>query len=276
MKTLNRFAPIACLAGALSLTGTLASATNVEITYENFSQEGGVWNTPLFLGFHNGSFDTADLMVAASSSVELIAEEGLPDDLLSDISMVPGSKSAVLVGDDAPMVGPGVLFNPGSSNSLVIHLDPMTNRYLSFASMILPSNDAFIGNLNPTAYDLFNIAGDFNDGFEIDIYGFDVWDAGTEENDAMGAPFSAIGGTSTPTIGGVVSRHLDLDMSQNPGLSNFIGTQLANGNTLDYTFGEKKRIGRITARSVPDTASMAGLLSLVFLLGFHRFTRNRS
>lgn len=101
MKTLHRFAPIACLAGALSLMGAFASATNVEITFENFSSAGGVWNTPLFLGFHNGSFDTADLMVAASASVELIAEEGDRGNLLNDISMVPGAKSAVLLGDDA-------------------------------------------------------------------------------------------------------------------------------------------------------------------------------
>lgn len=282
MKSILRLAPVACAAGVISLSGISAHATNVEITYENLSQEGGLWNTPLFLGFHNGAFDTADLMVAASASVELLAEEGDPGDLISDIGSVPGAETGVIFGDDAPGVGPGVLFNPGSSNSLVINLDAANNRYLSFASMILPSNDAFIGNLNPTAYDLFNINGDFNDGFAIDIYGFDVWDAGTEENDGNGAPFSMIGVNSTgmdvpstPTVGGVVTRHLDLDPSQNPGLSNFVGTTLGNGDTLDIGFGAKTRIGRITAQRVPDTAPAAGLMGFLFLLGFHKLVSRR-
>lgn len=267
MKFLLRLAPFALAAGVFSLSGTSVHATSVVITYENLSQDGGLWNTPLFLGFHNGSFDTFDLAVAASASVELLAEEGDPGLLLGDIGLVSGAQSGVIFGDDAPGVGPGVLFNPGSSNSLVIDLNPSDNRYLSFASMLLPSNDAFIGNQFPTAYDLFNIAGDFNDGFQIDLFGFDVWDAGTEENDGMGAPFSAIGGTSTPTIGGVVMQH--------PGLGNFVGTNLANGTVLDHAFNDQTPIGRITARRVPDTAPAAGLMGLLFLLGFHRFVGKR-
>ncbi len=267
MKFVLRLAPAAFAAGALSLLGLSAHATNVEITFENLSEEGGLWNTPLFLGFHNGSFDTFDLAVAASASVELLAEEGDPGLLLGDIGLVNGAKSAVLLGDDAPGVGPGVLFNPGSSNSLSINLDPTENRYLSFASMLLPSNDAFIGNPIPSAYDLFNIAGDFNDGFSIDLFGVDIWDAGTEENDGMGAPFSAIGGTSTPTVGGVVAQH--------PGLDNFVGTSLGNGTVLERAFTDQTPVGRITARRVPDTAPGAALMGFLFLLGFQRFLRKR-
>jgi len=267
MKSLLRLAPFTIAAGAFAFSVTSLNATSVEITYENLSEEGGLWNTPLFLGFHNGSFDTFDLAVAASASVELLAEEGDPAALIGDIGLVGGAKSGVIFGDDAPGVGPGFLFNPGSSNSIVIDLNASSNRYLSFASMILPSNDAFIGNQDPTAYDLFNIAGDFNDGFSIDLFGVDVWDAGTEENDGMGAPFSAIGGTSTSTVGGVVMQH--------PGLDNFVGTNLGNGTVLERAFDDRTPIGRITAQRVPDTAPAAGLMGLLFLLGFHRFVGKR-
>lgn len=254
------------LAGAFILTGA-ANAAKLEITYENLSAPGGLWNTPLFLGFHDGSFDTFDPGVAASSSLEALAEEGMPGGLVGDIAGVAGAQSAVLFGDDAPSAGPGVLFNPGSSASIIVDLLPTSNRYLSFASMLLPSNDAFIGNANPTAYDLFDINGDFKEGFSISIYGMNVWDSGTEENDTMGVPFSAIGGTSAPTVGGVVAQH--------SGLQNFIGSTLGNGSTLTSAFDGRTAIGRITARSVPDTSSYIGVMSIALVLGFRRFTRKK-
>ncbi len=267
MNSLLRLAPAYLAAALFSLTGLLASTTHVEIIFENLSEDGGLWNTPLFLGFHDGIFDPFNIGDPASASVEALAEEGDPMKLLDDIGMVGGAKSGVLFGDDAPGVGPGVLFNPGSSNSLVIKLNASTNRYLSFASMLLPSNDAFIGNDDPIAHDLFDAMGNFNDGFSIDLFGTDVWDAGTEENDGMGAPFSVIGGVSTPTVGGVVSVH--------GGLNNFVGTGLANMTTLEHAFEDSTPIGRISARRVPDTAPAAGVISFLFLLGFQRVVNRR-
>ncbi len=266
MKFLLRLAPVACAAGVISLSGISASASYVEITYENLSQEGGIWNTPLFLGFHDGGFDSFDSGSAASASVQTIAETGSPAGLVSDIAAY-GGLSAVLEDDGSPSMAPPFLFNPGSSNSLVIKLDSTDNRFLSFASMLLPSNDAFIGNDDPMAHSLFDAGGSFNDGFQIDLYGFNVWDAGTEENDTMDAPFSAIGGPRTGTVGGVVAQHTGLD--------NFLGTGLGDGSVLKYAFNDKTPIGRITAKRVPDTAPAAGLMGFLFLLGFQKYVSRR-
>lgn len=245
---------------AICLAGASAFASPVRITVENLNDEGGLWFTPVFFGFHDGSFDSFDSGSAASSSIEALAEEGDVTGLLSDISAVAGAKSHVLVRDDTAMGPPGVLFAPGTSNSFVIDLDAANNRYLSFASMILPSNDAFMGNDNSTAYSLFDMAGNFNDGFSIDIFGYGLWDAGTEENDTMGAPLSAIGGTSSATIGGAISAH--------PGLDNFIGTPLVVGTDLQTAFGSNTHIARISAQSVPDSASFIALIGAFALFAF--------
>lgn len=60
---------------------------------------------------------------------------------------------------------------------------------LSYASMIIPSNDAFIGNHNPQGIELFDVAGNFNGKKIITILGSMVWDAGTELNTEMDAAF---------------------------------------------------------------------------------------
>ncbi len=261
MNSLIRLFPIACIAGAVSLTGNTALASYIEITYENLSEEGGLWNTPLFLGFHDGSYDLFDLndpLSPTSAGLEALAENGDTSGLLSDIAGIDGAKSSVLA-------GPGGLFNPGSENSLTIKLDAVDNRYLTFASMLLPSNDAFIGNHNPTAYALFNGAGVFNDGFVINIFGSSVWDSGTEVNDTFGAPFSMIGGMSTDIPGGYSVNH--------PGLDNFIGTGLGNGSTLERAFDSDTAIGRITARRVPDSTAGTGLISISLLLILQHFAR---
>ena len=44
--------------------------------------------------------------------------------------------------------GPGI-FRPGASSWIDLDLDPSIHRYLTFGSMVVPSNDAFIGNNSP-------------------------------------------------------------------------------------------------------------------------------
>jgi hypothetical protein len=53
-----------------------------------------------------------------------------------------------LFGPTIPPIG------PGETASAVFSLDALaaTSRYFSYASMIIPSNDAFIANGNPTAF----------------------------------------------------------------------------------------------------------------------------
>ena len=52
----------------------------------------------------------------------------------------------------------GPLF-PGASDSGSFLVDPTLNPFFTFAAMVVPSNDFFIGNDSATQYRLFNAAG---------------------------------------------------------------------------------------------------------------------
>ena len=73
---------------------------------------------------------------------------------------------------------------PGETESFTVTLngDESQNRYFSFASMLFPTNDTFMGNDDSTEFEVFNEDGDFVGG-EFIITSDMVWDAGTEVND---------------------------------------------------------------------------------------------
>ncbi len=87
--------------------------------------------------------------------------------------------------------------------------------------MLIPSNDAFVANLNSRAIELFDRFGNFKGPKTITIYGRDVWDAGTEVNSPLeGAAFSTAGGVAVEE-GGKIHR--------STGLDNVIGLNTPNG-----------------------------------------------
>ena len=65
------------------------------------------------------------------------------------------------------------------------------NRYFSYVSMVIPSNDALVGPDDTTAYPIFNSAGYFI-GADIVIVGSEVRDAGTEVKDEVPANTAAL------------------------------------------------------------------------------------
>ena len=67
-----------------------------------------------------------------------------------------------------------------------MNLDPSVDRYFSYSSMIIPSNDAFIANGNPFAHKLFDENGNFV-AEDFVVAGAEVLDAGTEANDEIAA-----------------------------------------------------------------------------------------
>ncbi len=265
-RTLTR-AALRGLAIATCFAAASAHAITVKVKVENVSESDGLWFTPVFFGFHDGSFDTFDAGVAATASIEALAEGGNPSGLIADIGGVMGAKSHVLFqdGSGAP---PGVLFAPGESNSFTIDLDPMYNRYLSFASMLLPSNDAFFGNANPAQHELFDIFGNFNGYQEINLFGSNIWDAGTELNDFMGAAFSPLGGMSTDTMGSV-------NLLGQAGLDDFSGVQKATGDFVSQNLMANDQIARISVQQVPDSTQYIGFMGALALIGFRFATKKR-
>ena len=234
------------------LGGSIASASNLSVTIENLGPAGGFSFTPLWLAAHNGSFDGFDVGSAAGAGITAIAEGGAASVISGEFAGF-GVDTTIAQGTGAPV------FSPGETQSAVFNVgDASVNRYLSFASMIVPTNDLFFGNDNPFAYEAFDAAGNFNGPFEILIFGSDIYDNGTEVNDAQaGAAFSALGGTGTAE-GGLITKFFD-DPGSASYLASFFGTDTADGNTIGAGFDESTLIARITVVPAPAGAALIAL-----------------
>lgn len=62
---------------------------------------------------------------------------------------------------------------------------PESTRYLTVLGRVYPSDDAFFANEDPQRYELFDEDGVFLGPFVIDIYGTDIMDAGTRDNEEI-------------------------------------------------------------------------------------------
>ncbi|HHO59075.1 MAG TPA: VPLPA-CTERM sorting domain-containing protein [Thiotrichales bacterium] len=182
MKLISQLATTAFI----SLIATTAQAAQVKVTITNNAPAGGVALTPVWVGFHNGSFDLFNSGEAASSELESLAEDGNA----SGISSVFGANGTLAASGTAAagnrvqgMVG-GAPITAGSTVSAMFNLSGnLDNQYFSYASMVLPSSDYFIANGDPFEYDLGDLfANGGSISFNIGVFG-DVNDAGTEVND---------------------------------------------------------------------------------------------
>lgn len=244
---------------------SLASAQDIEISIENLATADGFFLTPLWAGLHGADFDLFDVGSAVTPGLEALAEDGIIGDLSMEfaqggrLEFDPLANPAGFGG--APVLDPGEM-----ASSTLTPINPVAYQYLSFASMLIPSNDAFIGTDAPIR--VFNPDGSFMGTQVFEIRGSDIYDAGTEENDTMGAPFSGIGGDATDTVDGVAAAH--------PGLANFEGTPIPTGGTIGAGTapGADDLVARITIRQVPEPASFSlmGLAGLS-LLGLRRRRR---
>lgn len=195
--------PTASLA-ALALAGSsfAQSQPAVIVRIENLAPDAGTFLTPLWVGFQDGSFDLYDtgalasaLPFAGSFALERMAEDGDLATLITDFATLqPGGPQGVIRSNGAmPPIA------PGASVARLFQVDPSVDRYFSYASMVLPSNDAFIANANPKASELFNAQGAFV-GNSFVVSGTQVRDAGTEVNDELPAT-TAFFGQQTPDTG---------------------------------------------------------------------------
>ena len=181
------------VAAALSATALTTVATpknsipSVVVTVENSAPSRGAFQTPFWIGAHDGSFNIynrGDILgengTVAAPAVERLAEDGATGPISDAFATSNyGSPQATVVGPSGP-------FAPGDRASFTLNVDPQTDRYFSYASMVIPSNDAFIANGNPLAHPLFNAKGRFV-AKNFVVAGSEVLDAGTEVNDEIAA-----------------------------------------------------------------------------------------
>jgi hypothetical protein len=144
----------------------------------------------MWIGFHDGSFDLFDegAYTKIGGGLERLAEDGDPKPLQEQFAEeTPEGTSGVV---EAPGgTGDLVFFGPGETASMRFTVDPITQRFMSFAAMVMPSNDAFIGNDHQRGVELFSESGWWYGTRRIEIQGQDIWDAGTEANTETDAAF---------------------------------------------------------------------------------------
>jgi hypothetical protein len=188
-------------AGLLLTSGVFAA--QIQVTITNLAPQGGTFLTPVWVGFHDGSFDIYDSGSPASAALERVAEDG-------DTGPITTAFTASGAGAAQGTLGGGPIA-PGQTVSFLFNLDGLAanSRFFSYVSMVIPSNDAFIANGNPQAFPIFDAGGNFL-GANFTVLGSMVLDAGTEDNDELAAN-TAFFGQAAPntgvTSGGVVGLH---------------------------------------------------------------------
>ncbi len=288
-RTLSRGLSLALLAtGMACFCSPAVFAIDIRITIENIGPANGVAITPVWVGLHDGSFDSYDGGSPAAPFLESLAEDGDNTLISAEFNTVVDGRVDATIGSPT---GPPPL-SAGESASIVLSNVAIdgSNRYFSYASMILPSNDFFVANGNPMQHDLMSLydgAGSIS--FLIGTTGNSgnspVHDAGTEEEDFdfvapgtgplqnvlfPGRGFADDAGQTGPNQGPLDATTV---ISNVTGLNPFADFLNINGADLSgfdfnnpnlYTGGG---IARITITVVPEPSTVALSLFGVTALG---------
>ena len=251
----------------MCLAAAAAQASDVTVTLTQLAPAGGVGIAPLWVGFHNSSFDAFDLGSAASLGIERAAEDGSAAQLSTIFA------ATVSGGVQGTLPGPPAF--PGAVRSLTLsNVDLMgVDRYFSYAAMVVVSNDFFIGNDNATEHDLSSIAKGGKISFLVGGPG-DVYDAGTEVNDfnfSLANSAFGLGGGQTAANQGTDEHGVVHVVTGNPYLS-FLGQSLVPTG-YDWTalnFNDAPAFARIDIEvaAVPEPATCALMLAGLASVGW--------
>ena len=283
LRTLLGFLPMLLVAQS-------AAALDLRVTVTNLAPLDGVAITPLWVGFHDGSFDSYNNGLSSQPGLESLAEDGntanLSADFLNGLTYVSGGASTTtsssqagserVDGTLASASGPPPILPGGSASQVFTVAANATNQYFSYAAMVIPSNDFFVANGNPLAHDLmslFNGAGPTS--FLIGTPGT-VNDAGTEAEDfafTAGNPlFPAANlpaGQSMANEGPADALAAVSNVTGNP-FADFLnqgGTNLGPLNFNDSVQYAGGAIARVTIEVVPEPSALLllglGLLTAV-------------
>ena len=166
----------AVLTGALLLTASplQADPVHVRVTVENLMPENGSLITPAWIGFHEGNFDFFDAGSSASMALERLAEDGNPSGLSESFTTPDSNRFDGVLDGIGPISPGGVTYK----DFFLDDSDP-AHRFFSYAAMVIPSNDAFVSNMEPIKVfdEMGNLMLD-----AVQLGGATVLDAGTEQN----------------------------------------------------------------------------------------------
>ena len=244
---------IAAALCAFAMAGAHAAPTQVKVTVQNLAPQDSIAFAPLHVGFNAGVFDSFNLGEMATAPIVSVAEGG------SGSAWQPAFAAAE---PNATRGTIGALLLPGATSSALFMVDPLLNPFFTFAAMVVPSNDFFIGNDSPTAYRLFDGAGQLMIS-SIDQTAGQIWDAGSELFDPAAAAFVGNNDLRTPQNSVVAFNFAEL--SGFNGLTTGAGYVFNSGLTADT--GVYRISFEVTAVPEPQTYALmlAGLLGVAWV-----------
>ncbi|MFN0160393.1 MAG: spondin domain-containing protein, partial [Burkholderiales bacterium] len=228
-----------------------AATVNLTITAENLAPTNSVSFAPLHFGVHSNLFDAFNIGQVATAPIISVAEGGGGE----------AWQAAFAAADPNATRGTiGMPLFPGMSRSLTVAVDTSVNRFFTFASMVIPSNDFFIGN--DSAIVLFNPDGSLA-RTTINQKARQIWDNGSELLDPSAAAF-AVGGNNdlrTPQ-GSVVAFNFGE-------LHAFNGLGTAAGYTFNSQLVGDTDVYRLSfaIAPVPEPETYALMLAGLLLVG---------
>lgn len=161
---------------AMVTTSTMIQAQNISVTIDNLTQ--GIIFTPFLVAAHGSSDHLFEVGTSASAELQMMAEGGNISGLVANVAAISGTT----------IINPaGGLLRPSASASA--SMDTGSNGYLSLVSMLLPTNDGFVGL---DGWKIPEMAGTYT-------LMLNAYDAGTEANDEI---INGGGAPGTPGIPG--------------------------------------------------------------------------
>ncbi|MDZ4655950.1 MAG: spondin domain-containing protein [Bythopirellula sp.] len=267
MRLRTFFSLIATVALPFLTTTASAQTVKLRVTVENLAPANSISLAPFRFGFGTGLFDAFDnnqpafllgQPSIAEAPIVTIAEGG------SGSTWFPAFQSAEPNANLGSILGPTIPpILPGETSSAIFDIDP-TNRFFTFGTMVVPSNDHFLGNANPTAFEVFDTNGDLI-LTSITEDASRIWDAGSETENPANAAF---------LVGGVNAQREDenLPVTFNfADLSAFNGLTTAAGYIFDSSLlSANTPVLRVSFETVPEPGSLLLMLGGLAGVGFTR------